>query len=221
MRETEKRSAHHTRNSRHRERATNEAPETRSRQTDRARSRSSEVLVVHRRRRLLLRLLLLLFGLWLGMGLGVFGLLWCLLLLRGHIGRGIGIVVGRGVPASCRCRCGRTCRLVDMRSNADMSAYLKIKVLADLQPKALRATPALPARLCAALLLLLLLLLLLWLWLLWSRLLLLLRSLALLVLRCAVWRERYECAREALTEAGVQRTDGWEERAYEHRRRRP
>ena len=220
MREAEKRSAHHTRDSRHRERAANKAPETRSRQTDRARSRSSEVLVVHRRRRLLLRLLLLLFGLWLGMGLGLFGLVWGLLLLRGHIGRGIGIVVGRSVPASCRCRCGRTCRLVNMRSNADMSAYLKIKVLANLQPKPLR-TPALPACWRAALLLLLLLLWLLWLWLLWSRLLLLLRSLALLVLRCAVWRERYERAREALAEAGVQRADGWEERAYEHRRRRP
>ena len=215
MRETEKCSAHHARDSRHRERAADETPETRSRQTDRARGRSSEVIVVHRRCLLLLSLLLLLLLFWLWLGLGLFGLLWGLLLLRGHIGRDIGIV-GRGVSASCCRRCRRACRLVDSRrSDTYMSAYLKIKVLANLQPKALRAAPALPVLLRTALLVLSLLLLL-WLWSL--RLLLLLRSLALLVLRCAGWLERYESGREALAEAGVQRADGWEDRTYEYRR---
>ncbi len=171
---------------------------------------------------------LLLFGL--GLGLGLFWLLlimwWGGLLLRRQISGVVGIV-SRGVSASCCCCgcgcwcwcwcwCRSGCRRVDRGSDADVSAYLKIKVLADLQPEALRAA-SLPSRRRATLLLLLLL---------WLLLILLLLGLALLVLcllglgrACGGWL--HKGVHDALAEAGVQRTDGGEERAYEHGGRGP
>ena len=86
-------------------------------------------------------------------------------------------------------------------SNANMSSNLKIKSLAYLHPKSLRASLL---SLCAAALLLLL-----WLWLL--RLRLRLRWLWLLscclALLCAWLRRRHEGAREARAEACVYRAD--------------
>ena len=92
-----------------------------------------------------------------------------------------------------------------------MSAYLKIKVLPDLQPKALRAASS-SSRLPALLLLLRLLL---------QWLLLRLLRLLLLGLRRAGRGKRHDGDGDALAEVGVELADGGEEHAYEHGGRGP